>query len=82
MSWSNSYGGPILIDTPRLCMRQFVLEDAEDVYRFAANPDVVRYTGDADAVKSLEDARRIIENYWLAGYREHGFCPLCIDQQG
>ncbi|MFV7783836.1 GNAT family N-acetyltransferase [Shewanella marisflavi] len=78
MSRSNSYGGPILIDTPRLCMRQFVLEDAEYVYRFAANPDVVRYTGDADAVKSLEDAKRIIENYWLAGYREHGFARYAL----
>ncbi|CAM3897090.1 GNAT family N-acetyltransferase [Shewanella aquimarina] len=67
-----------LIETPRLTMRQFVMEDAEAVYRFSSNPEVVRYTGDEDAVKSLDDARHVIEKYWLSGYRDPGFARYAL----
>ncbi|QYJ87368.1 GNAT family N-acetyltransferase [Shewanella mesophila] len=67
-----------LIDTPRLQMREFTLDDADAVLAFSIHPEVVRYTGDAGKVNSLEDAKRVIKDYWLAGYREHGFARYAL----
>ncbi|WP_281213620.1 GNAT family N-acetyltransferase [Shewanella insulae] len=78
MKKMNKSRGAILIETQRLAMRQFVPEDAEAVYRFASNPEVVRYTGDGDEIKSLDDARHVIEKYWLSGYRDPGYARYAL----
>ncbi|QYJ92595.1 GNAT family N-acetyltransferase [Shewanella spartinae] len=78
MTKADTGAAPTLIETPRLIMRQFVLQDAEAVYRFSSHPEVVRYTGDEDAVKSLDDARHVIEKYWLAGYRDPGYARYAL----
>ncbi|WP_462156693.1 GNAT family N-acetyltransferase [Pseudoalteromonas sp. GB56] len=63
----------ILIDTPRLQMREFCMEDAEAVLAFNANEEVTRYTGDAGLVKTLEDAKKVISEIWLSDYSKYGY---------
>ena len=36
----------VILETERLWMRKFMIEDAEDMYLLNANPDVILYTGD------------------------------------
>ncbi len=36
----------ILIETPRLAMRKFCLNDIDAVYQFSRMEEVMRYTGD------------------------------------
>jgi ribosomal-protein-alanine N-acetyltransferase len=52
------------LDTPRLVLRALVPGDAEDIFAYAADPDVAQYTL-WSAHTSLEDSRRFIA--WLLG---------------
>lgn len=63
----------ILIETARLQMRKFELQDAEAVLAFSRDPQVTRYTGDKGEVKTLDDAKRVIEQVWFKDYRTYGY---------
>lgn len=63
----------ILIDTPRLQMREFTLADKEAVLDFASCEKVTRYTGDAGMVKSLDDAAMVIRDIWMVEYERYGY---------
>jgi RimJ/RimL family protein N-acetyltransferase len=67
-----------LIETERLLLREFELDDAHDVLRFATNPEVTRYTGDAGLIETIDDARRLIVEVWHSDYRKHGFGRLAV----
>ncbi|MBY6188156.1 GNAT family N-acetyltransferase [Marinobacter hydrocarbonoclasticus] len=67
----------IKIETPRLLMREFTLDDAEAVLAFSTL-EVTRYTGDAGAVKSVDDARHIIRDIWLTEYQQHGYARYAL----
>ena len=62
-----------LIKTPRLLMRKFCLEDVDAVFEFSSNADVTLYTGDADSVKTRNDALKIITDIWLPEYKKYGY---------
>lgn len=66
------------IETERLVLREFELDDAQDVYAFASNPQVTRYTCDSDVVNSVDDVRRIIVDVWHSDYRNHGYGRLAV----
>jgi RimJ/RimL family protein N-acetyltransferase len=59
-----------LIETPRLLLREFVLEDAFDIYELNADPEVIRYTGDPP-FETVENARDFLNNY--KDYENNGF---------
>ena len=61
-----------IIDTQRLSLREFVLEDAEAVLKFNAHPEVMQYTGD-ESISSLEQASHLISETWLADYKRYGY---------
>ncbi|WP_438464361.1 GNAT family N-acetyltransferase [Marinomonas sp. PE14-40] len=63
----------ILIDTPRLQMREFTLADKEAVLDFASCEKVTRYTGYAGMVKSLDDAAMVIRDIWMVEYQRYGY---------
>ena len=63
----------ILIETPRLQMRQFCLDDAQAVLAFNANTEVTRYTGDAGFVTTMDDAKKVITDVWLRDYEQYGY---------
>lgn len=67
-----------ILETERLVLREFEVGDAADVFEFASNPEVTRYTGDAGLVTTIDDAQRIIVDTWHADYRQHGFGRLAV----
>lgn len=52
----------IILETPRLLLREFAMDDARHLFELNSDPEVVRYVGDG-AFASLADAEKFIENY-------------------
>ena len=68
----------ILIETPRLQMRRFTLDDAEAVLAFSGSEEVTRYTGDAGMIGNLADAEKVIREVWLAEYEKYGYARYAL----
>ena len=68
----------ILIETPRLLMREFCLDDVSAVYEFSTHPEVMRYTGDLGIVKTKQDAEDLIVNCWQAEYKKYGYSRYAL----
>lgn len=79
------------LETPRLRLREFTEDDAEALYRLNADPDVMRYTGDApfSGAAAAHDFIRAYDHYDRHGYgrwavtmkadgRFMGFCGLRV----
>lgn len=64
-----------ILETPRLILRKLSLEDAEDIFEYAQDPEVTRYLS-WDPHKSIEDSIRFIEfmleKYKIEGYGDWG----------
>lgn len=60
----------MIIETPRLALREFSPSDAENMYRLNLDPDVIKYTGDP-AFRNVAEAHSFLENY--DQYRKYGF---------
>ena len=60
----------IILETPRLLLREFEITDAESFFLLNSDPDVIRYTGD-DAFKNLDEAKTFLENY--VPYKRDGY---------
>lgn len=58
----------IRIETPRLYLREFNIEDAQLLIDLNSNPNVTRYTGDGP-VKDLEEAKRILTDIIFPQYK-------------
>ena len=82
------------LETPRLRLREFRADDAEDLYRLNSDPDVMRYTGDTPFVDPAS-ARHFLKHYnyapegigrWAVTLRETdefmGFCGLKRSEPG
>ncbi|MBS1635557.1 MAG: GNAT family N-acetyltransferase [Bacteroidetes bacterium] len=52
----------ITLETPRLLLRQFHIDDAEDMFDLNNDPDVIRYTGDK-AFANITEATTLLRNY-------------------
>jgi len=61
-----------IIETERLILRKFCLEDAEAVYEFGSNEYVNLYTGDTP-VTSVEKAKKLITSVWFKDYKTYGY---------
>jgi RimJ/RimL family protein N-acetyltransferase len=68
----------ILIETPRLKMRQFTLDDLDAVYAFSINEEVTKYTGDLGMVKTKQDAIDVITHVWQAEYKKYGYARYAL----
>ena len=60
-----------VLETDRLILRVFVMDDLEEFFRMMSDPDITRYTG--GGVKTLEEARTRLEERVFADYRKHGY---------
>lgn len=60
----------MIITTPRLNLRNLTPADAESFYLLNADPEVIRYTGDA-AFPDIQAARTFLEGY--DHYEKYGF---------
>jgi [ribosomal protein S5]-alanine N-acetyltransferase len=61
-----------ICETGRLSLRQLSHADAAFVLRLLNDPAFLRHIGDR-GVRTLDDARRYLDEGPLASYREHGF---------
>lgn len=67
-----------MIETDRLLLREFTLDDAEAFFHLCTNPDVTRFTGDG-GLSTIEEARANLRDRPIADYRKHGFGRLaCV----
>ncbi len=57
-----------IIETPRLYLREFTIDDAQSLIDLNNNPNVIRYTGDGP-VKDLEEAKRILTDIIFPQYK-------------
>jgi RimJ/RimL family protein N-acetyltransferase len=74
----NQLSNPIVLETPRLRLRQFTLDDAEVFLRLGSDPEIIRYTGDP-GLKSLDEARASMLARPLADYAKYGYGRLaCV----
>lgn len=63
---------PILIETERMILRQFIASDYPAVYAFNSNKEVQKYTGDR-LLQSEEEAKNLIVNISEPEYRKYGY---------
>ena len=56
----------VIIETERLLLRTFTLEDAPLIYQLNLDPDVIRYT--LDPIKDVDHARQVLEQVILPQY--------------
>lgn len=68
--------GKFSITTRRLVLREFRVEDAENLWRLCTDPDVMRYTGEP-WLPDVAAARQRIESY--RGYRDNGFGRWAVE---
>lgn len=59
----------MLIETTRLQLREFTVEDAADMYQLNSDIEVVQYTGDA-SFESIAASRKFLQNY--DAYEKYG----------
>lgn len=59
-------------------MRKFTLDDTEAVFRFSSCEKTTQYTFDGGMVSTLEDARRVITDVWLAEYEKYGYARYAL----
>jgi [ribosomal protein S5]-alanine N-acetyltransferase len=60
------------IETQRLILRPFTLEDAEPSFVMNTDPEVMRYLGGV-TVNSVDDVREMLQKHTLTDYEKHGF---------
>jgi ribosomal-protein-alanine N-acetyltransferase len=84
----------LIIETPRLLLREFVLNDAENIWELNSDPEVIKYTGDPP-FETIEKAREFLLNYkdyeknsfgrWAIITKESdsfiGWCGLKLNEQ-
>jgi len=61
-----------IIETQRMILRRFVVEDYMAVYEYDSNPEVQKYTGD-ELVSTPERAKEIIETISFKDYELYGY---------
>ncbi|HVI72148.1 MAG TPA: GNAT family N-acetyltransferase [Pyrinomonadaceae bacterium] len=65
-----------VLETERLILRRFTVEDAQFVLTLVNEPSFLRYIGDKK-IRNLQDARQYILSGPVASYERHGF-GLCL----
>ena len=71
----------LFIETDRLLIRPFKMEDIEPSYTMNLDTEVSRYTGDGGVVSKKEIERRIVENVF-GDYEKYGFGRLAVELKG
>lgn len=62
----------VVVETPRLLLREFSMEDAPDIFRINSDPEVVRYA-EGVTPASLEETRGHLRDGPLADYARFGY---------
>lgn len=69
------------LETERLCIRKFTLEDAPFIFELVNTPSWLQFIGDKN-VKTLKDAEQYIQEKMLDHYHTHGFgfYAVCVKE--
>ena len=67
-----------VLETERLSLRQFTVDDAQFILTLVNEPSFLRYIGDKK-VRNLEDARQYILNGPVASYERNGFGQCVVE---
>lgn len=67
----------IVLESERLLIRPFQISDVQAMYELNSNPIVQKYTGDV-LVKSVEQAKGMLENVVFKDYENHGYGRLAV----
>ena len=62
----------VLLETERLLIRPFTIEDAEAALDFCSNPKTIKNTGDI-ARTTVSEVEDVINNVWLPDYENYGY---------
>lgn len=65
------------LETERLIIRPFRIEDAEEVLVFASNKEIIKTTG-GNLLTTLEEVREMIQKVWLWEYSEYGYARYAV----
>ena len=68
----------LFIETERLFIRPFKMEDIGPAYDMNLDAEVTKYTGDGGVVSKKEIERRIVEHVF-ADYEKYGFGRLAVE---
>lgn len=69
------------MQTERLLIRPFTLDDAEEYFPLVSDPEVIRYTGEGPQ-PSVDAARDVIASRPLRDYAVHGFGRMaCVERR-
>jgi len=71
----------VILETPRLSLREATLEDDAFILALLNAPGFVSGIGDR-GVRSLDEARNYIETRILSSYRDHGFGMWVVTAKG
>ena len=67
-----------MLETDRLLLREFTLDDAAVYFRLCTDPEITRYIGKF-GMATLDDARASLLERPIADYRKHGYGRLaCV----
>jgi RimJ/RimL family protein N-acetyltransferase len=66
-----------VLETERLILRPFTLDDAEAWLPLISLPEIIRYTGDTPA-KSVDQARELLRTRPLRDYAVHGYGRMAV----
>ena len=67
-----------VLETERLFLRRFTVDDAQFILTLVNEPSFLRYIGDKQ-VRNLEDARQYILNGPVASYERNGFGLYAVE---
>ncbi len=68
------------LQTERLLLRPFTLDDAADYWPLLRDPQILRFTGE-QPVSDLEGVREILRTRPLADYQQHGYGRMaCVER--
>ena len=70
----------LVLETPRLQLRRFTLDDAEFIFRLVNDPSWLQFIGDKN-VHNLDDARRYLREGPLDMYQRHGFGMYRVEER-
>ncbi|MFM7395594.1 MAG: GNAT family N-acetyltransferase [Gammaproteobacteria bacterium] len=59
------------LDTPRLKLREFLIDDAEFVLQLLNEPSFIEFIGDR-GIRTIEDAKRYLQEGPIASYHKYG----------
>lgn len=66
-----------IIETERIILREFTLEDVAAVFEFGSNDEVNRYTG-TPSIKTMDEARNIITDVYFSDKELYGYARLAV----